>query len=94
LLRASALPEVVASALITGLSFAALYPIAVARLSHRFGVQARSIGAVMFSIAALGPASLPWLVGVISQSTGNLRAGLAVPLVSIAFLFLIHLREW
>jgi fucose permease len=94
LLRASALPEVIASALITGLAFAALYPIAVARLSQRFGVSARSVGAIMFSIAALGPAVLPWLVGVISNSTGNLRAGLGVPLVATAILFLIHLGEW
>src|SRR5262252_8468376 len=77
LLRASSLPEVVASTLVTGLSFAALYPIAVARLSQRFGVNARSVGAVMFALAALGPAALPLLVGVISHSTGNLRAGLA-----------------
>ncbi|HUM06595.1 MAG TPA: MFS transporter [Terriglobales bacterium] len=94
LLRASGLPAVIASAIITGFSFAAVYPIAVARLSHRFGVQARSIGAVMFAIAALGPAALPWLVGVVSQSAGSLRAGLVVPLVATAILFVIHLREW
>ena len=94
LLRASAPPQVIASAVITGLSFAALYPIAVARLSQHFGVAARSVGAIMFAIAALGPAALPWLVGVISEATGNLRAGLAVPLVSVVILFLVHLREW
>jgi len=94
LLWSSSLPGVVASALITGLSFATLYPVTVARLSHRFGVEARSVGAIMFSIAALGPAALPWLVGVISQSAGNLRAGLAVPFVATIILFLIHLKEW
>jgi len=94
LLRSSTLPGVIASAIIIGLSFSTLYPITVARLSQRFGVQARSIGAVMFSIAAAGPAVLPWLVGVISQSSGNLRAGLIVPLASVVILFLVHLREW
>jgi fucose permease len=94
LLCSSTLPGVIASALITGLSFATLYPITVARLSHRFGLASRSIGAVMFSIAALGPAALPWLVGAISQSTGNLRAGLAVPFAATVILFLIHLRDW
>lgn len=94
LLRSTTLPGVIASAVITGLSFATLYPITVARLSHRFGVAARSVGAIMFSIAALGPAVLPWLVGVISQSAGSLRAGLAVPFVATLVLFLIHLLDW
>lgn len=94
LLWVPSLPGVIASALITGLAFATLYPVTVARLSQRFGVEARSVGAIMFSIAALGPAALPWLVGVISQSAGNLRAGLAVPFVATIILFLIHLKEW
>lgn len=94
LISSSTLGRVAASAVVVGFSFAALYPIAVARLPSHFGVQARSIGAVMFSIAAIGPAVLPWLVGMISQTTGNLRSGLAVPLVSIAVLFVAHLKEW
>jgi len=56
-----------------------LYPITVARLSHRFGVAARSIGPVMFSLASVGPAVIPWMVGVISHATGNLRAGMLLP---------------
>jgi fucose permease len=94
LLRTSTVSGVIASALITGLSFAAVYPITVARLSQRFGVAARSIGAIMFSIAALGPASLPWVVGAVSQSSGSLRAGLAVPFLATVILFVIHLKEW
>jgi len=93
LLLFPSLPGVIGSALITGLSFATLYPITVARL-QRFGVEARSVGSIMFSIAAIGPAALPWLVGVISQSAGNLRAGLAVPFIATVILFLIHLKEW
>lgn len=94
LLWSSTVPGVIASALLTGLSFAALYPIAVARLSHHFGIAARTIGSVMFSLAAVGPAMIPWLVGVISHATGNLRAGLLVPLVAIVVLFFIHLGDW
>lgn len=88
------LAGVIASAIITGLAFATLYPVTVARLSQRFGVEARSVGSIMFSIAAIGPAALPWLVGVISQSAGNLRAGLVVPFIATLILFLIHLKEW
>ncbi|MGA8539456.1 MAG: MFS transporter [Terriglobales bacterium] len=95
MLWAPSLAGVIAGAFITGLSFATLYPITVARFSQRFGVAARSIGAVMFSLAAVGPATIPWMVGVISHSTGrSLRAGLLLPLGATVILFLIHLFEW
>ena len=94
MLWSSALPGVVGGVLITGLSLAMLYPITVARLSHHFGVAARNIGAVMFSLAAAGPAVIPWMVGVISHRTGSLRAGLLLPLGATVILFLIHLFEW
>jgi MFS transporter, FHS family, glucose/mannose:H+ symporter len=94
LLWTSTLPGVIGAALITGLSFSTLYPITVARLSQRFGVAARSIGAVMFSLAAVGPAMIPWLVGVVSHSTGSLRAGLLLPLAATVVLLVIHLFDW
>ena len=94
MLWAPTLTGVIGGALITGLSFATLYPITVARLSHRFGVAARKIGAVMFSLAAVGPAVIPWMVGVISHSTGSLRAGLLLPLGATVILFIVHLFEW
>jgi MFS transporter, FHS family, glucose/mannose:H+ symporter len=94
MLWAPSLAGVIGGALITGLSFAMLYPITVARFSQRFGVAARSIGAVMFSLAAVGPATIPWMVGVISHSTGSLRAGLLLPLGATVILFLIHVVEW
>jgi len=90
----STLAGVIAGALVTGLSFAALYPITVARLSQRFGITARSIGALMFSLASIGPAVISWLVGITSQATGSLRTGLALPLGATVILLLIHLREW
>jgi MFS transporter, FHS family, glucose/mannose:H+ symporter len=94
MLWAPTLAGVIGGALITGLSFATLYPITVARLSQRFGVAARKIGAVMFSLAAVGPAVIPWMVGVISHSTGSLRAGLLLPLGATVILFVVHLFEW
>jgi len=94
LLVASALPQVIVGALITGLSFATLYPITIARLSTHFGVAARGIGAVMFSLACIGPAVIPWMVGLVSQSRGSLRAGLLLPLGATVLLLVIHLRDW
>jgi fucose permease len=94
MLWASSLPGVIIAALVTGLSFATLYPITVARLSQRFGIAARSIGAFMFSLASIGPAVIPWAVGLTSQATGSLRAGLFIPLGASIVLLLIHLRDW
>jgi len=94
ILWAPSLLGVIVGALITGLGFSTLYPIAVARLSQRFGVAARSIGAVMFSLAAVGPAVIPWMVGVISHATGSLRDGLLLPLGATLILFFIHLLDW
>jgi fucose permease len=94
MLWAPSLMGVIGGALITGLSYSTLYPITVARLSQRYGVTARSIGAVMFSLAAFGPAVIPWMVGVISHSTGSLRAGLLLPLGATVVLFLVYLFEW
>src|ERR1700691_4035697 len=94
MLWSPSLTGVIVGALITGLSYATLYPVTVARLSERFGVAARSIGAVMFSLASIGPAVIPWMVGVISHTTGSLRAGLLVPLVATAILFFLHLFAW
>jgi MFS transporter, FHS family, glucose/mannose:H+ symporter len=88
------LTGVIAGTLITGLSFATLYPIMVSRLSHRFGVAARSIGSIMFSLAMIGPAIIPWMVGEISHATGSLRAGMFLPLGATVILFLIHLLDW
>jgi fucose permease len=88
------LQGVIGGTLLTGLAYATLYPITVARLSQRYGVAARSIGSLMFALAALGPAMIPWLVGFISHTTGNLRAGLEVPLIGTVLLLLIHLWNW
>lgn len=94
MLWASTMLQVIVGALVTGLSYATLYPITVARFSHRYGVGARSIGPVMFSLAAIGPAVIPWLVGVVSQATGSLRAGLYLTLAATVVLLLIHLGDW
>ncbi|HXN23234.1 MAG TPA: MFS transporter [Candidatus Dormibacteraeota bacterium] len=71
---------------LAGLGCAAIYPILIAWLSHGFGARARRTGTVMFSLANLGGATLPWTVGVISSRVGSLAAGLAIPLVSIVLM--------
>jgi len=69
-----------AGAFFAGLGFSSLYPIYVAWLTKWFGARSRKVGGVMFGMAALGSASMPWIVGVISRLGSSLRVGLLVPL--------------
>jgi fucose permease len=78
-----------------GLGFAGIYPILVVWLVKAYGRRSRQIGAIMFALAAMGGATMPWLVGTMSTATGSLRTGLSLPLVGcVAMLGLIaSMRE-
>jgi MFS transporter, FHS family, glucose/mannose:H+ symporter len=64
---------------LAGLGFAAIYPVLVAWMAEHFGARARRIGSVMFFLAGLGGAVMPWTVGFFSTREGSLRSGLLVP---------------
>jgi len=77
-------------AFFAGLGFSSLYPIYVAWLTKWFGSRSRKVGGVMFAMAALGSASMPWIVGVVSRHANNsLRIGLLVPLAGCAIMLTI-----
>jgi fucose permease len=90
LLAARNLVGVFAGITAAGLGLAAVFPITVAMLSHRFGLLATRVAGSMFALAGLGGATLPWLVGFVSNQVQSLRIGLGVPLAaSLAMLFLL-----
>jgi len=78
-----------AGAFFAGLGFSSLYPIFVAWLTKWFGARSRKVGGVMFAMAALGSATLPWLVGQVSRAASSLRVGLIVPLAGCAVMLTI-----
>lgn len=78
-----------AGAFFAGLGFSSLYPIYVAWLTKWFGARSRKVGGVMFGMAALGSASMPWLVGVISRLGSSLRVGLLVPLAGCIVMLIV-----
>jgi MFS transporter, FHS family, glucose/mannose:H+ symporter len=94
LLSSHTMTAVVVSATIIGLGFAAVYPINISMLSHKFGAGASSIGSLMFAVANLGGASLPWLVGYWSTRFASLKVGLAVPLVAGILMVLLYFGDW
>jgi MFS transporter, FHS family, glucose/mannose:H+ symporter len=94
LLLSHALPGVVASACLAGFGLSCVYPITISLLSREFGPAASRIGSVMFTLSNLGGGLMPWLVGVSSSKFGTLKAGLVVPLIGSAAMFVLYMRDW
>ncbi|MGH9822652.1 MAG: MFS transporter, partial [Blastocatellia bacterium] len=65
-----------------GIGFSVIYPITVAVLSEFYQEAAPRFSAGVFSMAALGGACLPWLVGFVSSKRGGLRVAFLVPLAA------------
>lgn len=88
------LPALTAGVGLAGLGLAAVFPITIAELSRRFeGSASRFVGG-MFALGGLGGATLPWLVGYVSNKFGNLRAGLWVPVAGCVILLALYLLRW
>jgi MFS transporter, FHS family, glucose/mannose:H+ symporter len=87
LLQARTFASVAVSVTAAGLGLAAIFPILVAWLVKAFGERSRRIGAIMFTLAGMGGAVMPWFVGLTSTGTGSLRAGLLVPLAGCLAMF-------
>ena len=87
LLQAKTFASVAVSVTATGLGLAAIYPILIASMVKAFGERTRRIGAIMFALAGMGGAVMPWFVGLTSTGTGSLRAGLLVPLAGCLAMF-------
>jgi MFS transporter, FHS family, glucose/mannose:H+ symporter len=87
---------VAACGALAGLGLAAVYPVLVAWMTKQFAERARRIGNILFALAALGGATMPWMVGFLSTREKDLRAGLVVPVaacvVMLACLFCVPRR--
>jgi len=87
------MPLVVSSVAVAGLGLAAVYPITISRVSQEFGPVAARAGSLMFTMANLGGAFLPWIVGYFSHQVNDLRAGLAVPLAATVLMYGLYRRN-
>jgi MFS transporter, FHS family, glucose/mannose:H+ symporter len=85
---------VVVSAGLAGLGLSYVYPITISLLSREFGLASSRVGSFMFTMSNIGGGLLPWMVGVSSNHFGTLKAGLAVPLIGCAAMYVLYLREW
>jgi FHS family glucose/mannose:H+ symporter-like MFS transporter len=95
-IAAATQPLAIAGLALAGLGCASLYPLYISWFSKWYGVAARRLGGIVFSMASLGGSALPWLVGVTSKHTGSLRIGLLIPFSSaiamICILLLLRRR--
>jgi FHS family glucose/mannose:H+ symporter-like MFS transporter len=85
---------VLAGASVTGLGLAAVYPITISLLSREFGDASSQMGSIMFTMANLGGAFMPWLVGFFSNRFGSVRAGMVVPLIAGGAMCTLYLMNW
>lgn len=94
LLASGSLAAMFVSATVIGLGLAAVYPITISLLSNSFGAEASRLGSVMFMLASLGAAVMPWMVGEASTLTASLRIGMSVPLAGCGILLGLYFRDW
>jgi fucose permease len=81
----------VAGVLVIGLSYAGVFPTALAIAGDSYRKMAGTVFGLLFAIALLGGMSFPWAVGQISQAFG-VRFGMVVPLVGAAAICILAWR--
>lgn len=88
------LTDIVVSACVAGLGLSYVYPITISVLSREFGATSSAIASLMFVLSNVGGGLLPWVVGVVSNRYGSLKAGLFVPLLGCAAMSALYAKDW
>ncbi len=87
LLEASRPWSILAATALTGLALAPIFPLAVS--SYSDSTKAEKSAGLIFSAGGLGGASIPALVGSVSQGSGGLRFAMAIPPVLMVIMILM-----
>jgi fucose permease len=97
ILAGQGLTAISTGAFLAGIGLAPVFPTTLAIFTRHYGRQASQLAGVLFVMASLGGAVVPWLVGSVSSLSGELRVGLLVPLlgcgVMLALQLVITLKE-
>lgn len=94
LLASTSIAGVLASASVIGLGLASVYPVTIAIMARTVGRASPGVSSVMFALAGIGGAVIPWLVGFASTEESSLQWGLGVPLVGCAAMLALYMRNW
>lgn len=87
LLVSSDAPTVAAAAALAGLGLAPVFPVTVAALARECPPR---VAGPLIALAALGAATIPWLVGAASDRAGSLASGLATLMGVWLILMALH----
>jgi FHS family glucose/mannose:H+ symporter-like MFS transporter len=93
LLQASTPIAIAAGASLAGFGLAPVYPITIAVLTKEYGAASSRISGVLFALAGLGGAIMPWLVGLVSTHFADLKLGLLIPLISAGMMVLLYFQR-
>lgn len=84
------LAMVAAGAGLAGLGLAPVFPTTFALFTQHFGSLTSGLSGALFVLSALGGAIIPWVVGITSARSGELRAGLAVLWLGVAAMIVLQ----
>ncbi len=87
---ASSVTMLAIGASIAGFGTSWIFPTNVSRFSKTFGPTATRRATPLFICGTLGAASSTWLIGFVSDQSGNLRSGMYVLVVSILLLIVLQ----
>lgn len=91
LLTSRSLEMLIAGVLLIGLSYAGIFPTALAIAGDAYQKMAGTVFGLLIAIALVGGMSFPWVVGQISEKWG-VRYGMVVPLLGAAGICLLAWR--
>lgn len=78
-------------AVFAGFGTSWIFPTNVSRFSRTFGASASRRATPLFICGTLGAAASTWLIGFVSNKTGDLRSGMYVLVVCVILLILLQL---
>ena len=84
------------SAAVAGFGTSWIFPTNVSRFSKTFGPGASRRAVPLFMAGTLGAATVTWVIGYLSEKTGDLRSGMFVLVVSVSILLILQivLSRW
>jgi fucose permease len=90
ILFTASVPVLLIALAVSGAGLASVFPNTIAMLAPNFGSAATRVGSLMFALAGLGGATLPWAVGWASTQFGTLRMGFGVTLLSNLLMIILQ----
>lgn len=89
-LTAAASLQLSLGAILCGLGTSSVFPTNVSRFSKAFGHEAMRRATPLFLSGTLGATAVTWLIGFVSERTGDLRSGMYILAASIILLIILQ----